>query len=38
MSDLMVTTDDGGWKAFKPLIGNFIMRPGSLIDKNITPM
>jgi hypothetical protein len=29
---LMVTADDGGWRAFKPLTGDFIMRPdGSLV-------
>lgn len=24
---LTVAIDDGGWRAFKPLTGNFIMRP-----------
>ena len=29
---LMVAADDGGWRAFKPLTGDFIMRPdGSLV-------
>jgi hypothetical protein len=29
---LIVAADDGGWKAFKPLTGDFIMRPdGSLV-------
>ena len=29
---LIVAADDGGWRAFKPLTGDFIMRPdGSLV-------
>jgi hypothetical protein len=29
---LMVAADDGGWRALKPLTGDFIMRPdGSLV-------
>lgn len=29
---LIVAADDGGWRAFKPLTGSFIMRPdGSLV-------
>jgi hypothetical protein len=29
---LMVAADDGGWRALKPLTGNFVMRPdGSLV-------
>lgn len=30
---LMVAADDGGWRVFKPLTGDFIMRPdGSLVS------
>ncbi len=29
---LIVAADDGGWRAYKPLTGDFIMRPdGSLV-------
>jgi hypothetical protein len=29
---VIVAADDGGWRAFKPLTGDFIMRPdGSLV-------
>jgi len=29
---LIVAADDGGWRAFKPLTGDFLMRPdGSLV-------
>ena len=31
---VMVAADDGGWRAFKPLTGDFIMRPdGSFVDE-----
>jgi hypothetical protein len=31
---VMVAADDGGWRAFKPLTDDFIMRPdGSFVDE-----
>lgn len=35
MSDLMVATDDGGWKAFKPLTDNSIMVPVAALTKTL---
>jgi hypothetical protein len=33
---LIVAADDGGWRAFKPLTGDFIMRPdGTLVGESL---
>ena len=33
---LLITADDGGWRAFKPLTGDFIMRPdGSFVGQSL---
>jgi hypothetical protein len=33
---IIVAADDGGWRAFKPMTGDFIMRPdGSFIGESL---
>jgi hypothetical protein len=33
---VIVAADDGGWRAFKPLTGDFIMRPdGSFVGESL---